>query len=266
MPLDMPGPSSKSRPRKTPRVSAGDAAPRAGRTRDPAQSLVGQTVQKLRDRILSRTQANSFLGSEEELIAWLGVSRPTFRQAARLLEHEQLLTIKRGIGGGFFARPPSAKAVSRLAAIFLNAQGATLSDINAACAPLVIEAARTVARNPSLAVRRQLLDYMDAQEGFEKSDDLRTVWRVVFEFEQLLAKLAGNPAISLMIDAMRDLVRDPRHGYFQIDSDRAAVYGDFQRRLAEAIRAGDAEMAMLVMQRHFASIDKWLKETRVSAG
>ena len=263
----MPSAPAKTRIRKVaPRPPSDDDAPRASRSRDPAQSLVGQTVQKLRDRILSRTQANSFLGSEEELINGLGVSRPTFRQAARLLEHEQLLTIKRGIGGGFFARPPSAKAVSRLAAIFLNAQGATLSHINAACAPLVIEAARAVARNPSLAVRRQLIDFTDAHEGFEDSNDPRTYLRVILEFEQLLAKLSGNPAIELMINAMRDLVRDPRHGYFQLDRTRAPLYAEFQRRLAEAIRAGDAEMAMLVMQRHFANIDKWLKDARVEIG
>lgn len=239
---------------------------RAGRSRDPALSLVGQTVQKLREQILSRSEANAFLGSEEELISLLGVSRPTFRQAARLLEHEQLLTIKRGIRGGFFARPPSAKAVSRLAAVFLNAQGATLSDINAACGPLVIEAARSLAANPSIAVRRKLLEFVDHHEGFQDSDDERVILRVVFEFEQLLASLAGNPAIELMVNAMRDLVRDPRHGYFHVDSSRGRVYADFHRRLAEAIRAGDAEMAVLVMQRHFTNVDKWLKDSRVQLG
>lgn len=245
----------------TVRAPAPKAAP--AKKRDPARSLVRQTVQKLRERILSQSEPGSFLGSEEELIAWLGISRPTFRQAARLLEHEQLLAIKRGIGGGFFARPPSAQAVSRLAAIFLNTQGATLSDINEACKPLVVEAARRLARNPSIAVRRQLLEFVDAHEGFEKADDQRSYLRVIFEFEQLLARLAGNPAIELMVNAMRDLVRDPRHGYFHIDRGRAAVHAEFHRRLAQAIRAGDAEMAVLVMQRHFSSIDKWLKDSRV---
>lgn len=258
--------AAKSRLRKTTPRSAAASAPRPGRSRDPAKSLVGQTVAKLRDRILSRTQANSFLGSEEELIGWLGVSRPTFRQAARLLEHEQLLTIKRGIGGGFFARPPSAKAVSRLAAIFLNAQGATLSDINAACAPLVVEAARGVARHPAIAVRRQLLEFVDQHEGFEKADDPRVPLRVILEYEQLLAKLCGNPAIELIVNAMRDLVRDPRHGYFQMDRERAAIYAEFQRRLAEAVKAGDADMAVLVTQRHLGNIDKWLKDARVEIG
>src|ERR1700748_131872 len=112
-------------------------------------SLVQQAVDALRRAVLEAPGPDVFLGSEEQLIAALGVSRPTFRQAAKLLRHENLLTIKRGMGGGFFTRSPSADAVSRMAAIFLDAQGTGMRQINDVVGPLQAEAARVGAHNPA---------------------------------------------------------------------------------------------------------------------
>src|SRR5690606_4084804 len=99
-------------------------------------SAVRSTAARLRDMALGQ-DADFFLGSEEQLIRLLDVSRPTFRQAARLLEHEQLLTIRRGPGGGFFTRRPSADAVVHLASICLVAQRSRVSHMLQAGAPLV---------------------------------------------------------------------------------------------------------------------------------
>lgn len=262
MPKNGNSPSGSARQAKTSRVTKVTPAKRANGSDDAAPaSLVKQAVDILRKRILSQRGSNNFLGSEEELMNALGVSRPTFRQAARLLEHEQLLKIKRGIGGGFFALPPSAEAVTRLASIFLNSQGTTLEHINEACGPLLIEAVRMVARNPDVTVRSQLQEFVDRHRGYEQQDDERLYVRIVLEFEQLLGRLSGNPAVELMINVMRDLVRDPRHGHYRITRERAARYAEFNRRLAEAVRNGDADMAVLIVKRHIDDIRSWLPES-----
>lgn len=56
----------------------------------------------LREIIWSAAEGQ-LLGSEEDLTAMLGVSRPTVRQVARLLEREGLLKVRRGVNGGYFA-------------------------------------------------------------------------------------------------------------------------------------------------------------------
>jgi GntR family transcriptional regulator, transcriptional repressor for pyruvate dehydrogenase complex len=226
----------------------------------PSPSLVQQAVEALRKKILSSSQPNQFLGSEDQLLAALGVSRPTFRQAARLLEHEQLLKIKRGIGGGFFAQAPSAMVVSRLASIFLNAQGTTLLQLNDAIVPILIEAVRLLARHPDPARRGQLLEFVRSHAGFEDSDDEKLHAKVVLEFEQLIGSLCGNPALELMINVMRDLVRNPRYGYFRIDRQRARVYSEFSKRISQAVLDGDSDMAVLIFNRHVADIRSWLPE------
>jgi GntR family transcriptional repressor for pyruvate dehydrogenase complex len=227
---------------------------------EDSASLVKQTVDALRNRILGTVENNRFLGSEVQLIAALGVSRPTFRQAARLLEHERLLKIKRGIKGGFFAQPPSAEAVSRLAAIFLNSQGIDLIQLTEATAPILAEAARLVAVNPDFETRRRVMDYVTSQTGFEKSGDSKRYARVILEFETLLGELSGNHAVHLILNVMRDLARDPRHSNFKIDDGRAVVYAEFCARLAAAIQEGDPDVAVLITKRHTAQIREWLAD------
>lgn len=73
-------------------------------------TAVSATVDMLRDEILQRDDGE-WLGWEDDLVERLGVSRPTLRQAARLLEAEELLVVKRGTNGGLFARRPTTDTV-----------------------------------------------------------------------------------------------------------------------------------------------------------
>src|SRR5690554_8119325 len=86
-----------------------------------ADSAARKAASVLRDHILAGHEGE-YLGSESELLERLGISRPTFRQAARLLEHEQLLVIKRGVGGGFYSRRPSIHTVANSAALYLRSE------------------------------------------------------------------------------------------------------------------------------------------------
>jgi len=266
-------PKSRPRPRtdSLPQSPSGDRATHVRETAIPAEKiarhpvgradegapLVQRAVEVLRKQILSVPHDNPFLGSEDELIATLGISRPTFRQAARLLEHEQLLKIKRGSGGGFFAQPPSARAVSRMAAIYLNSQGTTLQQIHDAFGPLVIEAAALAAGTATEKTRGRLAEFVQSHDGFEELNDERLQMRVVLEFETLLGDICGNPAVALMLSVMRDLVRDPRFGNVGLTRDRARSYAEFHRKLAEAVRLGDADMARLFVRAHLAELARW---------
>jgi GntR family transcriptional regulator, transcriptional repressor for pyruvate dehydrogenase complex len=247
-------PAAQARESKTP--AGQTAAPHAGHA-DEGAPLVQRAVEALRKQILSVPRDNPFLGSEDELIATLGISRPTFRQAARLLEHEQLLKIKRGSGGGFFAQPPSARAVSRMAAIYLNSQDTTLQQIHDAFGPVIIEAAALAAVTGSDARRSELAEFVQTHLHFEEHDDERLQMRVVLEFETLLGNICGNPVVALMLSVMRDLVRDPRFGNVGLTRDRARSYAEFHRKLAEAVRLGDADMARLFVRAHMAELARW---------
>ena len=74
------------------------------------KSAIDTAAANLRS-IVHSAEEGALLGSEEALVTKLGVSRATVRQAARLVEREGLLRVRRGINGGYFAARPDAHSI-----------------------------------------------------------------------------------------------------------------------------------------------------------
>src|SRR5439155_10979415 len=87
-------------------------------------------AQQLRRQIVSaELSEGDALPSEAALMAQFGVSRPTLREAFRVLEAEGLITVRRGAHGGARVRTPNDDAAGRYAGLVLEYRGATLSDV-----------------------------------------------------------------------------------------------------------------------------------------
>src|SRR6266849_1476838 len=72
------------------------------------------------------------LASEAELMTRFGVSRPTLREAIRILESEGLVSISRGARGGASVLGPNLRLAARHIGFVLQANGTTLADISRA--------------------------------------------------------------------------------------------------------------------------------------
>src|SRR3546814_13647595 len=59
----------------------------------------------------------------------LGISRPTLREAFRILEAENLISVVRGSRSGARVHQPSTELVSRYAGYVLESQGTTIADL-----------------------------------------------------------------------------------------------------------------------------------------
>ena len=77
-----------------------------------ALRLVPGTAEQMRELILAQAPGAS-IGSLPEVAKRLGVGIATVQQAARVLEHEGLLAVRRGPGGGYFGARPDAAALER---------------------------------------------------------------------------------------------------------------------------------------------------------
>jgi DNA-binding FadR family transcriptional regulator len=207
-------------------------------------SIVVAAAKALRDEVLRRFDKDPYLGSEDELVQRLGVSRPTFRQAARLLEYEELLTVRRGVGGGFFARKPSADAVARIAGIYLLAQGATFEEVIRAQTVLQSETLAQLADHPDREVRAKLLALVDGNAQFREPTDVTSVVRAINDYWRLASELAGNRALGLFFRTAQSF--GARSSRFTLTLARASTYVEGLRRTAEAIAAGDAELAIAI--------------------
>src|SRR5580658_4318281 len=65
------------------------------------------------------------LPSESELMQQFGVSRPTLREAFRVLESESLISVRRGAHGGAVVHVPNGDVAARYAALVLEHRGGT---------------------------------------------------------------------------------------------------------------------------------------------
>lgn len=86
--------------------------PRNRTRKTQRRQLVKAAAAQLRDLILSREPGTN-IGSLKEVAQMLGVGIVTVQQAARILEHEGLLTVRRGPGGGYYGTRPDDAALER---------------------------------------------------------------------------------------------------------------------------------------------------------
>jgi GntR family transcriptional regulator, transcriptional repressor for pyruvate dehydrogenase complex len=223
-------------------------------------SVVKRTAIALREDILNSADG-AFLGSESDLVSRFKVSRPTFRQASKLLEQEQLLVIKRGVGGGFFARQPSAQAVAHVAAVYLLSRKATIEDAIRAARPLFADTARLAARRGHPNRSARLRAFVLQQEEFgANAGDLRAFLRSEREFLSIFASLSGNPVLQLYATVLVDFAGTfVAQNVYSNHPDRIAEYQAVRRSLIQAIIDGDEELAELLSLRRSDAIIGWME-------
>ncbi|MBW8297501.1 FCD domain-containing protein [Sphingopyxis sp.] len=218
-----------------------------------------ERVAKTLRQLSMDARPGAFLGSEPEMMAQLACSRPTFRQATKLVVQEQLLDARRGTRGGLYAARPNASAVARVASIYLNTRNLSQTDLVHAFLPSSLEAARTAAlcRDPDL--RRQF-------EGFwKRTQDLPESVSDFFafdrEFTRLMFAMSGNPVLELISEIIYDFSQSfLPYGMFWRHRDRAREYALHRRDLAKAILDGDSEIALVHSRRCQRLIVQWADE------
>src|SRR5947208_17045441 len=123
----------------------------------PPREKPQQIADELRSLIVSGALSEGdSLGREPDLVERFGVSRPSLREALRILEAEGLITVVRGVRGGIVVHEPDERLTARTAALVLQARNVELADVFEARSMLEPIAARTIAssaRGRSAAVK-----------------------------------------------------------------------------------------------------------------
>ncbi len=223
-------------------------------------SAVHRAASAIRATAMNQPEG-TLLGSEEELMNKLGVSRPTLRQAAALVAQERLITIRRGVNGGYFAALPDSLTVARMAAIYLQSRHAHLEEVIAAVEPIRTELARLASRNGDPAGKAELADFL-AQERAMPQTDYRSFLRAERAFGRVLAAMSGNRVLELFLSIVYDLSafigRD--EDVYVNHPDRIEAYRAHRNRMAAAILDGDEELAVLATRRCSALVVDWIHE------
>ena len=206
-----------------------------------------QIADELRRLIISgELDEGDSLGHEPELIERFGVSRPSLREALRILEAEGLITVVRGVQGGVRVHRPDQRLTARTAALVLQARNVSLADVFEARTIIEPAAVRLVAgaRNRRTAAKR--LRALIAVEE-EAIDDPEAFGQANARFHEELVAMAGNQTLNIVAEMLNEVVARAVTEVSLLDangSDATRRRGvRSQERLASLIEAGDVDGA-----------------------
>jgi GntR family transcriptional regulator, transcriptional repressor for pyruvate dehydrogenase complex len=176
-------------------VMPADQKPTPKKVRVPkvAHLVAADIRQQIADGVL---RAGDSLPAEKDLIEQYGVSRPTLREAIRILETESLISLSRGSRTGAQIRLPDPQVVISQAGLLLQLQHATHSDLYQVRCLIEPFAARLLAErsDPDEVAELSAL----AEEAAAAAADPARYVRLVERFHWRLVQLTGNQTLNLI--------------------------------------------------------------------
>jgi GntR family transcriptional repressor for pyruvate dehydrogenase complex len=202
------------------------------------------------------------LGHEPDLIERFGVSRPSLREALRILEAEGLISVVRGAQGGVVVHEPDERATARTAALVLQARNVSLADVYDARSLIELMAVRMVAT--SRGHRRAAADLRALVDDQERAiEALESFAAANARFHQRLVELGGNQTLAIISEMLNEIVAravaevsQTAPGGDSLATRRRGIRS--QRLLVDLIEAGDAEAAEAHWSQHMAVVGRVL--------
>jgi len=232
----------------------------SGRVRVPKTAEL--VAAKLRRRIISGDlQEGDVLPSELALQDQFGVSRPTLREAFRLLESEGLIVVRRGANGGARVQVPSADVAARYAGLMLQYRGTTLADVYEARAALEPTCAGMLAKRRTAAQLRNL--WQNVNQAEKLLDDPAAGVALQQEFHRMLVDFAGNETLRILLGMLHHIIDQAAYSKVVRDAgppSRTAMHVGHRahRQLTELIEAKNAEGAERLWRKHGAETSDYL--------
>src|SRR5580698_3432895 len=225
----------------------------------PGADSNAKRAAKVADRIIEDVMAlgwpvGEVLGSEADLLERYHVSRAVFREAVRLLEHQQVARTRRGPGGGLVITEPTVGAVSDAVVLYLHRVDATLDEIFEA---------------------RIILEELACQLAAERTDeaDLAALRRFVEEgpmepggdprgLHMLVAEISRNAGLELFVDVFNRVAQLYSPDWQHFGKALGRETENAHAKIAEAVMAGDAGLARNRMRKHLEAEAEFFRRRR----
>lgn len=181
--------------------------PRSGVTRPVhAPKLSHLVAERLREQIAhGELTAGDSLPSETELLTQFGISRPTLREALRVLESESLIRLGRGARSGATVLGPSVEAAARHSAMYLASHGTTLAEIHQVRMLIEPSLAAILAQRAKKDHIKALQQCVDAQQEGLANKDYAAVIAAVMSFHSVMVRSSENRALGLLSGVLQEI-------------------------------------------------------------
>ena len=242
-----------------------------------AQPYVGQLVRAPKTAELIATlyrrqivrgelKPGDTLPSEQQLMAQFGVSRPTLREAFRILEAENLISVKRGSRGGARVTQPSLSVAARYVGLLLQVQGTTIADVYEARMVLEPACARLLARHRTSADLADLTACIEELHGLVEAGQQKvpepTRWSsLAYRFHELIMQRSGSNTLAVQGGVLQDIVATHLTLALSRDAAENETLDDFRRSLRSY-----AKLVTLLEKRDGAGAERHWRAHMEAAG
>lgn len=242
----------------------GDGAAR----RQLSQPRIAEMIaDSLRRRILSgELNDGDVLPKVDDLLLEFPVSKPSIREAMRILETEGLLSVRRGNVGGAVIHTPKAKVAAYMLGMVLQAQDTPLEDLAAAlldCEPAcAAKAAEQSMHDKSLVgILTQLNEELEASIG-----DGPAFTRLARRFHDAVVQGCGNATLALVAGSLETLWSNHESNWAE-STNAQGEYPNLPARksvlrthvkITEAIEEGDAARARHLVAQHLHESQRYV--------
>jgi DNA-binding FadR family transcriptional regulator len=202
------------------------------------------------------------IGTEQELAAEFGVSRPTLREGLRLLASTHLIRSTQGRGGGIFVQSTPNEGIGRNLSdtieTMLSTQSVSLTELLEARmvleVPLAGLAAAAADAETADALDASIARASKAQPGdkvFNAADGA---------FHETLARATGNDLLMAFMRWVLDVLQPSLIKHVGARTSKRSILSQ-HRAIAAAVRAHDVPAAEQAMRRHMEYLVEVLRKT-----
>ncbi len=199
----------------------------------------------------------AMLPPETEMARQLNLSRPTVREALRLLESEGLVTIRPGPRGGPRVERPSSMTVTRSLTTLFQYERVSLAELleaRRAIEPACARVAANRAKPDDIAALKNSIERMSAD-----LDDDAVFWTENANFHVALAEAGSNTVLNTLMVSLRELIYEFTAGLHIEPEERSETVAEHTGILAGIIDS-DPDAAARAAEAHLASFELRLKQ------
>lgn len=222
---------------------------------------------RLRGQIIrGELKEGDALPAEGELMATFGVSRPTLREAVRVLEMESLLRMRRGSRGGALVTSPDPRVAARAVGVLLQLRGVTLRDIHKARTMIEPMAARHIAESKNV---QAVLDMLRARNDKARASvrDFRQFPYDSWAFHRGIVEGTRNQTLTVLWQTIADIIElqfasrfarpmGPSEAEDQITANKRSVRAN--DKLLKLLESADADGAERYWTTHLKALSDYV--------
>jgi DNA-binding FadR family transcriptional regulator len=192
---------------------------------------------------------------EADLLKQFQVSRPTMREALRVLESEGLIRLGRGSRNGATILAPSIETVAKYGALYLATQGTTIGEVHQVRTLIEPSMVALLARRPSKECIAAFKECTAQQREFVDAENYDAAILALDALHHLMIKFTDNGALSLLAGVLGNM---PAMAYRQpLLAGSLATRKAFQSRTVKSVEAHTKLCAFVVNRKPADAEEFW---------